>query len=144
MGFWQWGFYWNRWSNPAKRRLSLRNSHVSGSNWVLQQYVINEISNRRVPAKAKKVLEADLHTWRHVHELLRWPEIRTIIFSFISTRNIHHVSKLWDGQKLAEKWNSRQRLSEFWAILGFSEENNWAILGFWHVINISIRNKREN
>ena len=31
---------------------------------------------------AQKVIEGDVDTWRHMHEILRWPKIRTIHFLY--------------------------------------------------------------
>ena len=37
---------------------------------------------RGYPEMAQKVIEGDVVTWRHMHEILRWPKIRTIQFLF--------------------------------------------------------------
>ena len=88
---------------------------------------------------AQKVIKGDVDTWRHMHEILRWPKIQTIKFFFYFDSK---YKSLVNCSKFEEKWNSRQRLSEFRAISGFSEEDNWAIFGFLHVINILSRNKK--
>ena len=93
------------------------------------------------PEMAQKVIEGDFVTWRHMHEILRWPKIRKINFFFYFDSK---YKSFVNCPKFEEKWNLRRILSEFWVMSEFSEENNWAILGFWQVINISIRNKREN
>ena len=54
------------------------------------------------------------------------------------------VWKSWDGSKLEEKLNSRQKWIEFWVISEFSNEKKWAISEFWQVIDFSSRNSTRN
>ena len=49
--------------------------------WISPSWV--ELHNvRGYPEMAQKVIEGDVDTWRHMHEILRWPKIRIIQFLF--------------------------------------------------------------